>query len=145
MMDAIAENILLFFPLYYKKLMRGAHMHPGKRASVVEAPILNMLVNAGPLPISAIGRKLHISKPNMTSVVDKLIETGKVERMPDKKDRRVTRIAITGRGRVFIRGNKRLVKESMKRNLSSLSRGDLATLCASLDHMRIILSKIGED
>lgn len=45
--------------------------------------------------MSEIGRKVCISKSNMTSLIDKLVEEGLVERSPYKNDRRVINISIT--------------------------------------------------
>jgi DNA-binding MarR family transcriptional regulator len=145
MLESISDNLQLFFPLYYKKLMKGGHKLPGKRASYVEVPILNILMNRGPLPISEIGRRLRISKPNMTTIIDKLIRGGKVRRMPDKKDRRVIRIEVTESGGRFMKEHKRQVKEQIKRNLMGLKGRDLRVLCESLDHVRLIVSKISDE
>ncbi len=42
--------------------------------------------------MSEIGRRVYISKSNMTSLIDKLVENGLAERIPDTNDRRVINI-----------------------------------------------------
>jgi MarR family transcriptional regulator, 2-MHQ and catechol-resistance regulon repressor len=140
----ISDNVLIFIPQLYKKLMRGEHRGEGKRASYHEPPILCMLIERGPLPISEIGRRLYISKPNMTPIIDKLIRDGRVMRMPDQDDRRVTNIGITENGRIYMRDHGREVKETIKANLSTLGKKDLDMLCESLDNVRITVSKISD-
>nr|WP_255343964.1 MarR family transcriptional regulator [Methanobacterium sp. SMA-27] len=54
--------------------------------------ILKVLKKKGPLPMSEIGRRVYISKSNMTSLIDKLVENGLAERIPDTNDRRVINI-----------------------------------------------------
>ena len=43
--------------------------------------VLFYLVNNGPLPISKMAKELCISKPNMTPVIDKLVEEGLVTKI----------------------------------------------------------------
>jgi DNA-binding MarR family transcriptional regulator len=144
LIDGIADNILNFQPLLYKKLMHGGQANPGKRASYLEAPILCMLVNHDPMPISEIGRRLYISKPNMTPLVNKLIKEGKAQRIPDAEDRRVINIAVTPGGRRFMKDHRVLVKEGIKHNLKRISLDDLRRLCSSLEQVRNIVSKIND-
>jgi MarR family 2-MHQ and catechol resistance regulon transcriptional repressor len=144
-LDAIGDNLQLFFPFFHRKLMKGGNPHVGKKPAIQQYPVLGMLLRDEELPMSEIGRHLYISKPNMTTLIDKLIEEGKVGRRPDKNDRRIINIAITKKGRDFMKAHKRLVKENIKRNLSCLSDKDLAILCASLETIKDILSKISED
>ena len=145
MLEDISDNIQLFLPLYFKKLTKGGHRQPGKRASYLECPILNMLMNRGPLPISEIGKRLYISKPNMTSIIDKLIVEGKVKRIPDKKDRRIINVDVTEKGRTVMKLHKNQMKENIKRNIFCLDDRDLGILCESLDNMRLIVSKISDE
>jgi MarR family transcriptional regulator, 2-MHQ and catechol-resistance regulon repressor len=145
MLDGISEGVVIFTPLLYKKLLNGGSHAQGRRASYLEVPILSMLIHRGPQPMSDIGRRLYISKPNMTTIVDKLISEGKACRLPDERDRRVTKIGITGMGRTYMREHWKTVKETVKSNISGLSGRDLRVLCESLDNMRIIISKIAEE
>jgi DNA-binding MarR family transcriptional regulator len=144
-LDDISENLLMFFPLFHKKLMKGGHGKPGRRESYLECPILGILSARGPLPISEVGRRLHISKPNMTSITNKLIFDGKIRRIPDRQDRRVIRIAVTEDGKDYLKEHRKTVKENIKRNIKGLNDRDLITLCESLDNIRIIVSKISDE
>lgn len=94
------------------------------------------------LPISEIGRRLQKSKQNMTALVDKLIEEGKVERKPDAKDRRVVRIRLTAKGSRFMKESRNLIKENVKRNLAHLSEDDLRVFCTSLENLSKVAPKI---
>lgn len=144
-LEQIADNLLMFLPMAYKKMMRVGNSPSGKRASYLEAPVLGMLERSRPLPTSEIGRRLCISKPNMTPLIDKLIIAGRAKRLQDRQDKRIHLITITENGRQFMKAHRRAVKIDIKRNLSPLGHADLRRLCESLDTIRIIVTKIGEE
>jgi len=105
--------------------------------------ILCMLMHE-PLPMSEMGRRLHRSKPNMTALIGRLIAEGKAHRVPDGKDRRVVRVAITERGRAYLEKRRRIIRENIKRNISSLGRKDQEVLCESLGNVTRIARKMGD-
>ncbi|MFH0862179.1 MAG: MarR family transcriptional regulator [Candidatus Altiarchaeota archaeon] len=144
-LDSISDNLLLFRPLSYMMLMKGSGRTKGKRASYLEAPILCMLCKEGPMPISAIGKRLYVSKPNMTGLIDRMIEEGYVSRMQDAKDRRIARIAITEDGRKYMSVSKRTVKANIQDNLSSLGPDELNTLSDSLRNINRIIAGMNKE
>jgi len=144
--ETIADDLLLLFPIFRKRLMKGAGKSLGrKKPSSHECPVLGMLIARGPLPMSEVGERLCISKPNVTAVVDKLVREGKVDRHSDESDRRIVNISVTDKGRRFMHDYKKTMREVFKANLSQLGDKDLNRLCAALEDMKSILSKINED
>ncbi len=93
------------------------------------------------LPISEIGRRLSRSKPNMTALIDKLMEEGMVSRIPDKQDRRVINIAITEKGRLLMKVKKREVMENVKASLVHLDKQEVDRLYSALEEVNSILIK----
>lgn len=53
----------------------------------------------GGRPISAISKRMHIEKSNMTMLVDGLVEKGIIKRERSLKDRRVINLALTEKGK----------------------------------------------
>ena len=143
-LDEIASNLLLFIPIFYKKLLKDGHQHPQVALSNPQCLVLGILKGSGPLPTSEIGKRLYISKPNMTSIIDRLIKEGLVERLSDGKDRRIVNVAITEKGRNTLESHKKAVTEVIKGNLSSMDEKDLISLSTSLEKIRGIFSRIGE-
>jgi DNA-binding MarR family transcriptional regulator len=143
-LEDIAEDLFMFMPFFHRKLIRSEHsdglnpVHPSNR-------ILGMLSHCGALPTSEIGKKLFISKPNMTALVDKLIDEGKVQRIPDKDDRRIINIQITEKGRKAVKENIGFAKEIIKKNLSSLDNDDLGELYRSLEKIKKVFSKLEKE
>jgi len=64
-----------------------------------EFSVMELLYNKGKQPIQLIGKKILIASSSITYVIDRLEEKGLVERVPDKKDRRITLVELNKSGR----------------------------------------------
>lgn len=64
--------------------------------------ILLVLEKYGPLPISHIGDKLHITKSNMTPLIDGMEEKGFITRKASPNDRRIINIVEAEEGARYI-------------------------------------------
>ncbi len=68
--------------------------------TVPQASVLALLTEAGqPLPVSKLARLLLQESPSVTSLVDRMCQSGLVERVKDRRDRRVVLVRLTGKGR----------------------------------------------
>jgi DNA-binding MarR family transcriptional regulator len=138
--DQAADDLLALMPFYYKHIMKTGFFISGMQAA--QYRVLGVLMKAGTLPVSEIGRRLYISKPYMTALIDTLIEGGFVERQPDLADRRVINITITEQGKRHLKQSITLYKNELKTLLSGLDDKDLEKLCSSLESLKAILAKI---
>ena len=64
-----------------------------------QAVCLSLLSHAGDLSQSDLARTLHVSKPTVTSMLQKLEAAGLIVRTDDEHDARLTRINLTEKGR----------------------------------------------
>lgn len=138
--DRIAGDLLALLPFYHKRLFKAEHGISGMQAA--QYRVLGLLMSAGVLPMSEIGKRLYISKPYMTVLIDSLVEGGHVERLPDTSDRRVINVAITGKGKTYLKHAGAMYKNDVKALIGDLDEPDLAELCRSLENLRGILAKI---
>jgi DNA-binding MarR family transcriptional regulator len=137
--DEISESALLLFPLL-KRLFNGDSGDPALAPLRNQTyHILRILERTGPLPISAIGKRLLIAKQNMTTLIDRLINDGLVERRNDAADRRVIHIAIREKGIGFLRESMLGLKNVVKRNVSDLSDEDIESLHTALRAIRNVV------
>jgi len=143
-LDNIADNLFLFFPLYYRKILRIEHSKVGPKPHNLQVRVLFMLTHAGTTNPSMIGQRMGISKPNVTSTLNKLISSGYVARQHDDRDRRVINIAITEKGMRFVAKKRRMLCNRVKENLSCLQDVELETLNSALETFKNIISKIDE-
>ncbi|PKL59569.1 MAG: hypothetical protein CVV33_07150 [Methanomicrobiales archaeon HGW-Methanomicrobiales-4] len=139
-LDRTAGHLLALLFFYHKQLFKQECGITGVQAA--QYRLLGMLMKEGSLSMSALGTRLYISKPYMTSLVDGLIKDGLVERQSDLKDRRVINITITAKGRDQLEHAKCLYKRNVKQIISGLGSQDMEALCTSAEKVSSILSKI---
>lgn len=69
--------------------------------SMKEYDVLYALTKAdGPVRLTDLHRRVLLSQPALSRMVDRLVERGLVERCTDAGDKRVVRLALTDAGRV---------------------------------------------
>ena len=136
-LDTLAENLLSLFPLFHGKIFRRDHMIQGMQLAGYR--VLGTLMKCGPLPASELARRLYISRPYITRLVDSLIADDLVMRIPDEADRRIIRIGITPGGVRRLKNMGRLFHEDVIEFLRGLDEEDLAELNECLERMNRIL------
>ena len=97
--------------------------------------VLEALLHKGPLPISALGKKVLLSSGSMTAAVDRLERSGLVERAAARTDRRSRIVHLTEEGSNLIRKLFAEHERDMERVFLCLDepeRNDLANLLRKL-------------
>lgn len=143
-LDSITGNLFTALPLLRKQLghieaMQGEHGMP-----LSHIQVLTMLNDTGILSVSEISKQLAIAKPNITPLIDRLIEEGLVERIRDTQDRRVVNISILDAGRKrlsAIRGNISKQALAWGETISSADLKELSEALQSLSRILPILRK----
>ena len=128
----LSLNRHIFNPTVLTKKFNVPHSH---------IKVLFYLIHHGTISISKMAKELCISKPNMTPVIDKLVEEGLVTRDYDPTDRRVILIQTTPKALEFLKETQDYVKEIIKEKLSSLNDEDINTLSTSLESLLSVIKK----
>ena len=136
----IVENLFASMPVFYRKLITD--VNENLEISHNHFAVLGMLSRGGTLPVSEIGKRLWISRPQMTAVIDKLVALNLATRQPDEADRRVIHIVITAAGHAVLQQCRQTMHAVIADKLGGLSAPDLETLAASLKQINQIGSKI---
>ena len=144
-MQKFTNNIILLFPLYHRNLIKSHDKCSLITPFNPKFRVLGMLLFYGPMQMSAISNKLCVTKPNITALIDKLIEEKMVGRTYEKDDRRVIKIHITDKGKQYLIRCKNETKEVIKTNLSVLNEKEFKRLFDASEEMITILSKINKD
>jgi DNA-binding MarR family transcriptional regulator len=138
--ETVSRNLILLFPMFHGKIVSRVRGVSGKQLAGYR--VLGVLLRHGPLPISEVGKRLYISKPYMTRLVDDLIGEDLVERLPDVSDRRVIRIRITEKGQRRIEEIGAVFQDDIEGLLSDLSDDDVRVLDESLKNVNRVLGKL---
>jgi len=141
-LDEIVDNLFAVLPVIHKKLLNFLDSGISQDISHYHFAILGMLSKADALPVSEIGRRLLISKSQMTAMIDKMADLDLVSRIPDQEDRRIIHIMLTARGKETLSQAKANIKKNVKTQLSQLEAGDIEILSEALKNIYQIGSKI---
>lgn len=139
-LSALVSNIISIKPMFYKTLGKPVPMNSDITPGAFY--VMLYLKKCNSLSMSDLGKKLLISKPNVTALVNKIIAKGYVVRSSDKKDRRIIMISLTNKGAKFVEKNNEKYLEQIKQRLLSLSDKELEVFSDSLQNVKDILLKI---
>jgi DNA-binding MarR family transcriptional regulator len=113
--------------------------HPG------QAICLRILANDDGLSQRDLAERLHLSRPTVTSMLQRLERSGSIERRVDEEDQRITRVHLTADGRRQEEELRASLAEYAGRILDPLpepDRRDLARLLdAMADNLQVALSE----
>lgn len=86
------REIQVRFSRFYASVLNKADM------SISQYALLNQILSSGPIPMSEVGEKLHITKPAVTHLVDRLEHRKFLKRISHPTDRRVSLLKILPKG-----------------------------------------------
>lgn len=137
--EALMDDIFDFVPLIHKKIFREIQGYDITKHQI--RFMLKVLKENGK-PMKHYCDCLMISKPNLTTLTNKLIEDGLLERKTDEKDRRVINIYITNKGEEYLNAIRKKVKKDMLTRFSVLSDEEINKLDRSFKEIKGILNKL---
>lgn len=141
-LEEVVDDLILILPSLRKKLMVAYKFHKDSDLSPSHLRIVFLLNNLGSMPVSVLAKRLFIAKPNMTPLIQKLIDKELVKRVSNEEDRRIINIALTEKGYEYINEQKQLLTYDLRMKLSSLKNEDLEKLSIALKYMKEVFSKI---
>lgn len=142
--DCIAQNMFLVMPMLKKRLLHLDIVQAEHGIPLSHVQVLSMLSEMGSMSVSEISRRLGIAKPNITPLVDRLIEYGLVERLRDGADRRVVNIIILDEGKKKLDAIQTSVAEQVRRWVLSMPASDARELNTALTSISRILNDMSK-
>jgi len=119
----VAENIFSLKQLFFKAFGKPATIN--SKVAPLAFHILIQLKNKHALSMTEVSRKLGIPKPNVTVLVDKLIEKKLIERISDKQDRRIVMIKLTKKGLDFLEATRNTYHRQITNKLQLIPEKEL--------------------
>ncbi|AQS05943.1 MarR family winged helix-turn-helix transcriptional regulator [Clostridium beijerinckii] len=106
--------------------------------------ILHALVDGKELPMSDLSEILHVTKPNITVLIDKLTKMNYVERISSSSDRRVFLIRLTDEGKNFLdESAAELIKSSIS-ILNNLTNEDVGLIKQTTQTLKNLMIKFNK-
>jgi DNA-binding MarR family transcriptional regulator len=144
--DTFAEELLTVPPLIFRSVRRKLYKTLPNDVDMEISPlhfeIIALLYESGPLHSAEIGERLQIARAQVTRLLDKLADSGIVDRQIDISDRRMINIMLTNQGKAFFEQSHRTIMNAVKETLSCLDEKEQKDLSDSLRRMKEILSKL---
>ncbi|MFK4300193.1 MULTISPECIES: MarR family winged helix-turn-helix transcriptional regulator [unclassified Paenibacillus] len=138
----ISENILGLFPMVKKKFFTYGPLDFPLHLSPNNFQALLLLREVRLSTVSDLSKLLNVSRPNMTPLLDKLVELGLADRQSCDSDRRVVNVAITEEGDAFCEQVFHTFSNKIQERLVLLPEEDLSHLSETLNELKQILLKI---
>ena len=98
LIDSVAQNLFLTLPIFRKRLLHMDVIQREFHIPLSHVQVMAMLNDNGSMNVSEISRRLGIAKPNITPLIDRLIDQQYVERNRDETDRRMVNVSICPAG-----------------------------------------------
>ena len=144
LIDKVARNIFGVLPLLRKRLLHIDAIQSEHGIPLSHVQVLSMLSETGSMSVSEISRKLGIAKPNITPLVDKLVEIGLVDRKRDTDDRRVVNIVVLPEGRRKLDAIHKTIVEQVDEWSRSVLPSDYADLSNALETITRVLNNAAD-
>ena len=141
LVSSLATNLVETLPLYPKRMIRMDAIVREQGMPFSHIQILVMLRN-GPASIGELSSKLCIAKPNITPLVDRLFESGYVDRQHDENDRRVVNIVLLPAGEEKLAAIRATIARQIQVQSEDLSVTEFRELNDSLASLVRILSSL---
>lgn len=116
-------------------------------ASGLSAPrlsALSVIVFGGPVSLGELARAEQVRPPTMTRIVTGLEKEGLVTRSGDLRDRRLTLIAATSRGRRILAAGRARRVEKLAATIDRLGKSELAELRRGAQVLQRIVTNMRE-
>lgn len=122
-------------------LLADDEMHPA------QAGCLQALSHHDGMSQSDLATALHVSRPTVTTMLQRMEASGTIVRRADEDDSRITRVYLTDSGRATAERMREVLVEVLRLSLGSLSedeRAELARLLTAInDNMEAALAERG--
>ncbi|MHB8072730.1 MarR family winged helix-turn-helix transcriptional regulator [Desulfosporosinus fructosivorans] len=144
--DEILEGMFTVLPVFRKRVLKiSEDILRDQEISRPHFQIMKNLRSYGLCSMSDLGRLLSVSKPNVTTLVDKLVELNIVRRKFDDVDRRIINIELTEQGRDYFEKLLETLKVALSKSMKKFTKDDLALFKETINNMKALISRMIEE
>jgi DNA-binding MarR family transcriptional regulator len=140
LLNAIVQEMALL-PRLYRRILRES----GENSLFTpKFWVLGMLACEGPMSMSALARRMQVTKQYVTALVDRMVQEDLAIRRPDQNDRRIINLCITEAGKGKLQEVKARAGQEIRTTLSQLEVADRRRLYRALQEQKEILFMLEE-
>ncbi len=113
----------------FKVLHAQSGVSVGDRIStLLQKAVLKCIDEKKSVSMSELANQFHMSLPSVHQLLARLERSGFVTRKHDEKDKRITRVLLTAKGKLELQKFIEMKREKLKKMFSVVSKDDLQTL-----------------
>jgi DNA-binding MarR family transcriptional regulator len=140
-LNTVIDDVMVQFPIVARKILIATKAKTSPVSSGIKFRLLEGLMASRMTP-SEISQLHYISKPNVTTLISKLIEGGLAQRTHDERDRRVIYVSITDKGKKTVLRNRKIVKEYLLKIFDQLNADEIEDVFSAMAKFRNLLIKM---
>jgi len=147
LVKTVSESLLKLRVLVVSQFLKPMREHGREKGQYPPGymHVLSWMKSRGePVSMTELADALFISKPNLTTMMDRLCADGLVERSADVSDRRIVNVALTKKGEALLARHKQEVAEFIESRLSLLDDSDLEKLKRAMDDIADVLAALDQ-
>lgn len=118
----VFKNTMILQRRLMATLLADEDTHPA------QAGCLHVLAHQDGISQSEMAERLHVSRPTVTTMLQKMEATGVIERRPDAHDQRLTRIYLTQAGKVLVARLDAVFAQLIRAGIGPMTENDRAEL-----------------
>ncbi len=124
-------------------IIRGVHLDFFTTHSITQTQFLLLIAihSYGQATMSLLAKSMHVRMPTATGMVDRLVRDGLVTRSANAEDRRQVTIALTEKGRAFIKEFQKVIRTRWEEVLKSVGPSELKAFYHVILKLREQLTK----
>ena len=140
-LNDLLDDTMVQFPMVARKILAATRSKTNQVSSDLQFRLLISLM-IGPMTPTEISQDHCISKPNVTSLINKLIEGGLAQRSHDEKDKRVVFVTITDKGRKAVYRKRKIIKAYMLEVFAQFDAAEIEQIFSGVEKFRNLLIKL---
>ncbi len=100
------------------------------------------LMNEGSMSVSDLSQALQVSKQQMSSIVERLVEAGHVTKAQDRSDRRRSIVSLTKSGQEILDRHSNKIRDRFEGRLKELTPEELTSIQAGILRFHDSIAKL---
>jgi len=116
-----------------------------RQISSTHLHVLYMLVSRGAMPMSRLADQLQVSLPNVTGIIERMVEKRLVERTRPEDDRRIVQVRITDAGRDMLDQIDTVKRQEMANVICRLTPEQQDRALRAFTDMRVATEQLAQE
>lgn len=139
--EKLAWQILTVAPIMKKRLFRPDFDQGANQLPLSYAQVLATLDIEESMTVTEISERFDIAKPNITPLIDRMIDAGYVKRVRNSTDRRVVHVIILEKGREKVREMVASLTNTVQGWSKAMTEEEIQKVTDAIEEIRSILAK----